>query len=147
MVPATSTVVASPSPPNQAGVLAIAATGPGLSFAVAPAFGAAPYIVLYGLNTGTAQVLTNPGAARPVGDVQLAQLLVDRGASALIAGDLAPTTLQALAQLQVMGFAGVTGSVSDAISLYVQGRLRAATLPQGLAPRARVPLGAVLPPG
>jgi hypothetical protein len=46
-----------------------------------------------------------------------------------------------------MGFAGVTGTVADAVSLYVQGRLRAATLPAGLAPGARVPLGQVLPPG
>jgi predicted Fe-Mo cluster-binding NifX family protein len=145
LIPATSTITASPSPPNLSGVLAIAAAGPGLSAGVAPGFSVAPYIVLYGLANGTAQVLTNPAATgRPSSEVQLAQLLVDRGASALIAGNLQPTTLQALAQLQVMGFAGVTGTVTDAISMYVQGRLRAATL---LAPGAGAPLGPVLPPG
>ncbi|MBI5481369.1 MAG: PDZ domain-containing protein [Deltaproteobacteria bacterium] len=147
LIPATSTVVASPSPPNLAGVLAIAATGPGLGYAVAPSVGTAPYLILYNLGTGSAQVLANPGTAtRPLGEAEIAQRLIDRGVNALVAGDLSPTAVAALAQLRVMGFAGVAGTVADAVGLYVQGRLRAATLPLGVFPGVSPP-GVLRPRG
>jgi predicted Fe-Mo cluster-binding NifX family protein len=155
LVPATSTIVRPGAPRAPTGAVAVAAMGPGLGFAVAPTLGGSPYVVLYDVGTGRVQAIANPSAGRAEGDVPVAQLLVDRGAGAVIAGAIAPAGLAALRQLQVMAFAGVSGTVSDAISLYLQGRLRAATVaaapPAGPATlnrgAAAFPPGVAWPPG
>ncbi|HEY3359020.1 MAG TPA: NifB/NifX family molybdenum-iron cluster-binding protein [Polyangia bacterium] len=139
LVPAATTVVAAPPAPSARGIVAVGAMGPGLGFPVAASLGRSPYLVLYDVATGRAQALPNPGEGREGGELGVVQLLVDRGAAAAIAGGISPAGLQALTQLNLMGFAGVTGTVGDAISLYGQGRLQASTVGALAAPVAPGP--------
>jgi predicted Fe-Mo cluster-binding NifX family protein len=119
LVAATSSVLRGGAPAG--GLVAVAALGPGLGFAVGPSL-ASPYLVLYDLATAQAQVLANPAAGRTEDEVRIAQLLVDRGAAVAIAGSISPAGAQALLQLQVTAVPGATGTVADAITRYVQGR-------------------------
>jgi predicted Fe-Mo cluster-binding NifX family protein len=145
LVPAATTVVRGPAARTPDGTVAVAALGPGLGFPVAASLGRSPYLVLYDVATGRTQAIANPSDGRAAGEVQVAQLLVDRGAAAAIAGSISPAALQALTQLNVMSFAGVAGTVSDALSLYLQGRLQATTVAASAPSGA--PGGTVPPPG
>ena len=119
--------------------IAVAATSPSLSAPVAASLGAAPYLIIYNLRTGeTELVAKNPLPNQGAGAVQSAHTIIDKGASAVIAGNISPSSVQTLSSLGVFSFAGFNGRVDQAIAMYRDGKLQATTVPT--QNRAAVPL-------
>ncbi|MEI8132948.1 MAG: NifB/NifX family molybdenum-iron cluster-binding protein, partial [Leptolinea sp.] len=108
------------------GKVAIASTGPGLGYSVSPQFGASPYFIVLDPTANSYSVATNPNAGGRAGqDIQTGQYMVDLGVSNVVAGGFTPNAMQALQNMRVNVYPGVTGPVQDAISAYVSGNLLA----------------------
>ena len=121
------------------GKVAIASTGPGLGYSVSPQFGASPYFVVLDPTTNSYSVATNPNAGGRAGqDIQTGQYMVDLGVSNVVAGGFTPNAMQALQNMRVNVYPGVTGPVQDAISAYVSGNL----VTGNTSPAANYPGGA-----
>jgi predicted Fe-Mo cluster-binding NifX family protein len=106
------------------GKVAIASTGPGLGYSVSPQFGASPYFIVLDPTANSYSVATNPNAGGRAGqDIQTGQYMVDLGVSNVVAGGFTPNAMQALQNMRVNVYPGVTGPVQDAISAYVSGNL------------------------
>jgi len=114
------------------GKIAIAADGPTLASRIAADLGAAPYLIIYDFGTGEVEALAkDPDVGQGTGAVETAQLIVDRGASAVIAGNITAFSVQTLSSLGVVSFSGVVGSAEQATRLYQAGRLQAMTVTAG----------------
>ncbi len=101
------------------GPVAVAATGPGLNFAVSSQFDTSPYFVVYDPVQRACRVATNPNANDLTGHgVQSGQLMVDLNVTAVIAGQFSPEALQTLHTLRVSAYSGVTGTVQNALNAY-----------------------------
>jgi predicted Fe-Mo cluster-binding NifX family protein len=110
------------------GKVAVAATGPTLESPVARSLGLAPYLIIYDLSTGQIRaVAKDPAPDQGTNAVQTAHLVVEQGASGVIAGNISPTSVRNLSTLGVFSFAGVSGSVAGAIGMYKNGKLQATT--------------------
>lgn len=106
------------------GKVAVAAMGPGLGYQISPQFSASPYFIVFDLQQNNYRVAVNPHANDATGrGVQTGQYMVDIGASSVVAGDFSRDALNSLHTLRVNAYAGVTGSVQDALSLFITGRL------------------------
>jgi predicted Fe-Mo cluster-binding NifX family protein len=118
------------STPAAGGKIAVASEGPTLDDRVARDLGLARYVIVYNLAMGEYEaVAKDPTLNRDTGAVQTAHMIVDRGASAVVAGDISPASVRALNKLGVFSFAGVSGSVGRAIGMYQDGKLQATTAP------------------
>lgn len=116
--------------PAAGGKIAVASEGPTLDDMVARDLGLARYVIVYNLATGEYEaVAKDPTLNRDTGAVQTAHMIVDRGASAVVAGNISPASVRALNKLGVFSFAGVSGSVGRAIGMYRDGSLQATTVP------------------
>jgi len=75
----------------------ITAQGTGLDAEPSPVFGRCPVFLFVDVETRQVEPLANPALAAPGGaGVQAAQLVVDRGASAVITGRLGPNAARVL---------------------------------------------------
>jgi predicted Fe-Mo cluster-binding NifX family protein len=133
------------------GKVAVAAMGPGLGYQVSPQFSESPYFIVFDPQQNSYRVAINPHANDATGrGVQTGQHMVDIGASSAVAGSFSRDALNTLHTLRVNAYAGVTGSVQDALSSIMTGRLiplntnpnqRAAFPQANVSPRAGVPVG------
>lgn len=99
--------------------VAVAVAGSTLDSNLAVFETATNYIII-DLNSGKAQIVPNPNAADPSNTgVQSAQLVVDRGADAVIANSFGDTAMKALTQLRTEAMSSLFGSVQDVIASYV----------------------------
>ncbi|MBF0551457.1 MAG: magnetochrome domain-containing protein [Deltaproteobacteria bacterium] len=106
------------------GKVAVASAGPGLGYQVYPQFGASPYFVIIDSAQNTYRTVANPGAVTAGGrGVQTGQYLVDLGVSNVVAGSFSSNALQGLRTLRVTSYAGVTGTVQDALAAFTTRRL------------------------
>ncbi|MBF0475289.1 MAG: magnetochrome domain-containing protein [Deltaproteobacteria bacterium] len=106
------------------GKVAVASAGPGLGYQVYPQFGASPYFIIFDSAQNTYRSVANPGAATAGGrGVQTGQYLVDLGVSNVVAGSFSSNALQGLRTLRVTSYAGVTGTVQDALAAFTTRRL------------------------
>ncbi|MBF0498323.1 MAG: NifB/NifX family molybdenum-iron cluster-binding protein, partial [Deltaproteobacteria bacterium] len=106
------------------GKVAVASAGPGVGYQVYPQFGASPYFVIFDSAQNTYRTVANPGAVTVGGrGVQTGQYLVDLGVSNVVAGSFSSNALQGLRTLRVTSYAGVTGTVQDALAAFTTRRL------------------------
>jgi predicted Fe-Mo cluster-binding NifX family protein len=106
------------------GTVAIAAAGPRTRAPISEDLAESPYLIFYDVATGTFGAMANPGARGNLVDgVPLVQLLVDRGATAVIAGRIDPATARELDELGLQRIVGVGGTVEDAARALFNGML------------------------
>jgi len=114
---------------NQIETVAIASQGRTLDAQVATDLEAAPYLIIYNTRTGRySAVAKTPTTDPELTAVQTSHLVVDQGASGVIAGNISPTSVRTLGNLGVLCFAGVSGQVNQAIQLFRSGSLQATTV-------------------
>lgn len=107
--------------------VAVSANGANLEAPASPVFGRCPVYVFVDTETMASEAVENPAQSAGGGaGIQAAQLVVERGAQAVLTGNVGPNAFQVLqaAQVQVYPFEG--GTVRQAVEAFREGRLVAA---------------------
>ena len=105
--------------------IAVSSTGKDLDAQMDPRFGRCQYFVFVDPQTMAFEATENSGMAASGGaGVQAAQLVVQKGASALITGNLGPNAASALSASGIKVFLSPGGTVKDVIEAYQSGTLR-----------------------
>ncbi|NQT50759.1 NifB/NifX family molybdenum-iron cluster-binding protein [bacterium] len=105
--------------------VAITTAGNDLDAAVDPRFGRAKAFVIYDTESGEWSVLDNEQnafAAQGAG-IQAASAVVNAGVEALLTGNCGPKAFRALAAGKVAVYAGVSGTVREAVEGLAAGKL------------------------
>ena len=108
--------------------IAITANGAGLDAAASPIFGRCPTYILVDTVTMQYEAVANPAVSAGGGaGIQAAQFIVDRGAQAVVTGNVGPNAFGVLraAEIPVYLFRG--GTVQQAVEAYKGGRLSSAS--------------------
>ena len=105
--------------------IAISATGKDLDCQIDPRFGRCQYFVLVNLETAEFDAFENEGVMASGGaGIQAAQLIAQKGASALITGNLGPNAASALSASGIKVYLVPGGTVKEVIEGYKTGSLR-----------------------
>jgi len=114
--------------PNSGKVI-VAAQGPGLHSATALSFDNSPYFLLYDPVANSYKSIVNPNYTDVRGNSrQNSHLMVDLGASNVVAGSFSAESATVMKQLRLNLYSGVTGPVKDVINMYRAGRIQPANL-------------------
>lgn len=110
--------------------IAITSQGKDLNAEVDPRFGRCQYFIIYDTEKQEFESIDNTsvglsGGAGP----QSAQIISEKGARAVLTGNVGPNAYQTLAAANIEVFAGVSGKVSDAIDSYKKGAIKPYTAP------------------
>ena len=110
--------------------IAVTSNGPSLDAVVEARFGRCPYFLLIDLNTLSLEAIPNPymtlgGGAGP----QSAQLMAEKGVSAVLTGNCGPNAFQAFEAAGIQVITGVIGLVREAVDQFKTGRLKPASMP------------------
>jgi len=104
--------------------IAISVAEPSFESEVYPRFGRSQYFIIIDPETMQYESVTNPNIEAPSGaGISTAELVVKKGASAVITGSIGPKAHQALAAAGVRMLTGVGGLVRDAVADFNAGRL------------------------
>ncbi len=123
---------------------AISATGPDLASGIDPRFGRCAYLIFYDTDTGEWEALPNSNREAAGGaGIRTAQAVIDRGAAAVVTGNIGPNAMQVLSG-QVKVHTGFSGTVEEAVRALEEGRLSETAAPTvedhaGMAGRAGGP--------
>jgi len=108
--------------------IAISSSGQDLAAQLEPRFGRCRYFLIIETDTMSFEVFDNDNAARGGGaGIQSAQFIADKGAKALITGHCGPNAMQTLSAAGVQVYVGQSGSVSDIVETYQNGKLTPTT--------------------
>jgi len=108
--------------------IAITTSGKDLDAPVDPRFGRAKSFVIYDTESDQWSVLDNAqnlNAAQGAG-IQAATAVVKAGAEAVLTGNCGPKAFRALSAGRVKVYAGVSGTVREAVEKFLSGTLRPA---------------------
>jgi predicted Fe-Mo cluster-binding NifX family protein len=131
--------------------IAVASAGNTLEAAVDPRFGRCAWFVIVDSDTMAFEAVENPGATAGGGaGIQAAQLVANKGAQAVVAGNMGPNAHQALAAagMQILPFMG--GTVRQAVEAVKAGTLTEAsgpTVPMHFGMGGGAPAAPQTPPG
>jgi len=104
--------------------VAVSATGAGLEAEVDPRFGRCQYLLIVDTDTMAVEAIANPSINAPGGaGAATAQLVANKGVSAVLTGNCGPTAHQALSAAGIDVVTGVTGTVREAVAAYQRGLL------------------------
>ena len=107
--------------------IAVSATGKDLNCQIDPRFGRCQYFVFIDPETMEIEALENEGLMAMGGaGVQAAQFIVQKGAKALITGNLGPSAASALSASGIKVHLVPSGTVKEVIEGYKTGSLREA---------------------
>ena len=110
--------------------IAVSSSGPELSSSVDPRFGRCRFLVFYDTDTGDWEAVANGNMDASGGaGIRTAQLVLDRGAAAVITGNVGPNAMGVLSAGNIPVYTGVGGTVESALNLFKEGGLAAATSP------------------
>jgi predicted Fe-Mo cluster-binding NifX family protein len=105
--------------------IAISSTGKDLNCQIDPRFGRCQYFIFIDPETMEFEASENEGLMAMGGaGVQAAQLIAQRGATALITGNLGPNAASALSGSGIKIYLVSSGTVKEAIEAYKTGSLR-----------------------
>jgi predicted Fe-Mo cluster-binding NifX family protein len=108
--------------------VAVSATGKDLHCQIDPRFGRCQYFIFVDPETMEFEVFENEGLMASGGaGVQAAQLITQKGAKALITGNLGPNAASALSASGIKVYLISGGTVKDVIEGYKTGSLREAS--------------------
>jgi predicted Fe-Mo cluster-binding NifX family protein len=107
--------------------VAISSSGPDLSSPVDPRFGRASYLLIVDSDTMAYEAVENPSiaVARRAG-MHTAQIIADKGAQAVLTGNIGPSAFDALSATGIEMVMRVRGTVRSAVERYLQGQLQPA---------------------
>jgi predicted Fe-Mo cluster-binding NifX family protein len=107
--------------------IAVSATGKDLHCEIDPRFGRCQYFIFIDPETMEFEVIENEGLMASGGaGVQAAQSIVQKGANAVITGNLGPNAASALSASGIKVYLAPGGTVKDVIEGYKAGSLREA---------------------
>ncbi len=99
--------------------IAIPASGPDPESPVHPQFARCAYFIIYDTDNDRYDVIQNPFMSTPSGaGIQVAQMLLDKGVNAVVAGNIGPNAYQVLISTGIQILPGVTGTVKEAIERF-----------------------------
>ena len=108
--------------------IAVSSTGKDLNSQIDPRFGRCQYFIFIDPETMEFEVFENEGLMASGGaGVQAAQLIAQKGAKALITGNLGPNAASALSASGIKAYLVPGGTVRDTIEAYKSGSLREAS--------------------
>ncbi len=110
--------------------IAISSSGPDLESTVDPRFGRCAYIVFLETDTMDFEAVPNPNVSAGGGaGIGTAQMVVDRGAKAVLTGNVGPNAFGVLNQAGIAVYTGVGGTVRQAVEDFRASRMTAASAP------------------
>ena len=111
------------------------ATELALDAQASPVFGRCAAYVFVETDTMALEVVENPaiGASGGAG-IQAAQFVVERGAQAVVTGNVGPNAFNVFGQAGIQVIVGVSGSVRHAVEQFKTGTLSSASKPNGHDP-------------
>ena len=113
--------------------IAVSASSPDLSSPVDPRFGRCPYFLLVDPESMEFEAIENPNISSASGvGIQSAQLVAEKGATAVLTGSCGPNAFQTLQAAGVEVIIGISGTVKEAVGHYKSGQIQA-------TPQANVP--------
>jgi predicted Fe-Mo cluster-binding NifX family protein len=105
-------------------IIAITSTGRDLDSSVDERFGRCRYFIFIDPETGEYEAVENEcGAGAHGAGVQAAQLLAEKGVSALITGNVGPNAISILREAKIEVDTANSMTVKEAVENYVKGRL------------------------
>lgn len=109
--------------------IAISSTGSELQSSVDPRFGRCAYIIFYDTDTGDWEAVQNANRDASGGaGIRTAQSVIDRGATAVVTGNIGPNAMQVL-ETQVKVYTGFGGTVEEAVQALQEGGLASSSSP------------------
>jgi predicted Fe-Mo cluster-binding NifX family protein len=110
--------------------IAVSATGKDLTCQIDPRFGRCQYFIFVDTETMAFEALENEGGMASGGaGVQAAQLVVQKGANALITGNLGPNAASALSASGIKIHFAPGGTVQEVVQAFKAGKLLEASGP------------------
>ena len=111
--------------------IAVTASGGELSSAVDPRFGRCQYFIFYDTDAKVVVEVLDNAAAQAAGGagIQAGQLVVNKGAKAVLTGNVGPNAADVLSGGGVAVYTGLAGTVQEAIDKFVGGGLSASSGP------------------
>jgi predicted Fe-Mo cluster-binding NifX family protein len=105
--------------------IAITSNGANLDAPMSPVFGRCPMVVLVETEPLQFEAIENPAIAAPSGaGIQAAQLVVERGAQAVVTGNVGPNALDVFQSAGVPIYLFNGGTVRDAVEAFKAGKLQ-----------------------
>jgi predicted Fe-Mo cluster-binding NifX family protein len=110
--------------------IAVTSNGPSLDAVVETRFGRCPYFLCIDLETQALEAIPNPNMALSGGaGPQSAQLMAEKGVSAVLTGNCGPNAFQAFGAIGIQVITGVRGLVREAVDQFKAGQLKPASTP------------------
>jgi predicted Fe-Mo cluster-binding NifX family protein len=110
--------------------IAITSTGKTLDSQVDPRFGRAACFIIIDTETANFSAIENENIAAGGGaGISSAKVAIDNGAEAVLTGNCGPNAERTLTAVGVKLYTGITGTVAEAIELFKNGKLTAASGP------------------
>lgn len=106
----------------------VTASGADLDAPVDPRFGRCNFFIFVDTKTMAFEAVQNRAAMAAGGaGIQAAQLVVDKGAQAVITGNVGPNAMAGLQAAGVKVYVGAEGTVRKSVELFKEGKLQEAT--------------------
>jgi len=110
--------------------IAITSQGNDLNAEMDPRFGRCQFFIIYDTETDTFEALDNASMSLGGGaGIQSAQTISEKGAEAILTGNVGPNAFRTLSAAGIEIFAGVSGKVSEVVDQFKQGTLKPYTAP------------------
>lgn len=104
--------------------IAVSSTGTDLDARVDPRFGRAQHLIVVDTDSLAFEAVANPNVTAGGGaGIQTAQIIASKGAEAVLTGNCGPNAYRTLAAAGIPVYAGVSGSVREAIDAFKAGTL------------------------
>lgn len=105
--------------------IAVSSSGQELNARVDPRFGRSPYFIIVEPETMQFEAVCNPNLSAMHGaGIQTAQMIANKGVSAVLTGNCGPNAFQTLSAAGIQVIVGITGTVKDAVERYKKGELK-----------------------
>ena len=111
-------------------IVAISSAGISLDSNVDARFGRCPYFIFYDTDTDRFDSIDNQSRDSMGGaGIQTAQMVANRGAKAIITGNVGPNAFRVLSAAKLKIYSGASGKVSEAIEKFKSGQLTETSSP------------------
>ena len=112
--------------------IAVSSTGTDLDAQVDPRFGRAQHLLIVDIDSLEFEAVANPNVTAGGGaGIQTAQMIASKGAEAILTGNCGPNAYRTLAAAGIQVYAGVSGSVREAIEAFKKGAFGPLSEPSG----------------
>ena len=104
--------------------IAVSSTGTDLDAQVDPRFGRAQHLLIVDIDSLEFEAVANPNVTAGGGaGIQTAQMIASKGAEAVLTGSCGPNAFRTLTAAGIQVYAGLSGSVREAVDAFKGGKL------------------------